>query len=336
MTFAPAAASFTRPSSRYRGRFAPSPTGLLHAGSLVAALASWLDARAHGGAWLVRIEDIDPPRCWAGADEGILAQLAALGLHADEPVVRQSQRGQHYAQCLEYLQNQQLSYPCICTRARIEAALVAANHGQPLPRHAPRPYPRICRRQRLEVSAHSRAAWRLDMVEVLQNMQQNNGLSPQWHIDPAGVLHWTDRALGAQHQAPAAVAGDIVLRRADGLWAYPLAVVADDAASGITHIVRGADLADQTPAQIALQAALHLPTPRYLHVPLVRMPDGEKLSKQHGAAPIDTSSEAACRAALAGAAQFLQLPSASADASRAQMLAFWVGHWGARYGRNPA
>lgn len=316
---------------RYRGRFAPSPTGLLHAGSVVAALASWLDARAHGGAWLVRIEDIDPPRCPAGAAEGILGQLAALGLHADEAVCYQSQRHSDYEKALEILKNQQLVYPCCCSRAQIDAALVAANAGQSLPRHAPRPYPRTCRARAPSWVQQQRHSWRFDLTAMATSLAGVNTQSATsargWSVDADGVLHWRDRALGAQSQALHACAGDIVVRRSDGLWAYPLAVVVDDAASGITHVVRGADLAEQTPAQLVLQAALGVAAPQYLHTPLVRMPDGEKLSKQHGALPVDTSSAEAARATLAQAARFLQLPDAQNQATIGQMLAFWVAHW---------
>lgn len=348
MPFAP----LEKSPNRYRGRFAPSPTGLLHAGSLVAALASWLDARAHSGAWLVRIEDIDPPRCPAGAARGILAQLAALGLHADEPVCYQSQRHGHYEKALENLKNQQLAYPCYCTRAQIEASLIAANAGQPVPRHAPRPYPRTCRTSPPAAPLQQRHSWRFDLTTMaarlaavdfplepqapehnanagLANADAQTARKLAWHVDAAARLHWSDRALGAQSQDLHACAGDVVVRRSDGLWAYPLAVVADDAAQGITHVVRGADLASQTPTQLVLQAALGVAAPQYLHTPLVCMPDGEKLSKQHGAPPIDTSSEASCCAALQNAAEFLGLPRATGSA--AQMLHFWVGHWTERW-----
>ncbi|MFL6691647.1 MAG: tRNA glutamyl-Q(34) synthetase GluQRS, partial [Ramlibacter sp.] len=248
----------------YRGRFAPSPTGPLHAGSLVAALASWLDARAHGGDWLVRIEDVDRPRCVPGADATILEQLAACGLVPDEPPQWQSGRGALYQSALDRLVAEGQAYPCACSRKDIEDALAA--QGRPRVRGREAAYPGTCRH-----GLHGRTAraWRLRV--------------------PDGIVHWTDRRLGAQQQDVASEVGDFVLRRADGLWAYQLAVVVDDAEQRITHVVRGADLADNTPRQIVLQRALGLPTPAYLHTPLVLAADGEKLSKQNGAQAIDVS-----------------------------------------------
>jgi glutamyl-Q tRNA(Asp) synthetase len=252
----------------YTGRFAPSPTGPLHAGSLVAALASWLDARAHGGRWLVRIEDIDTPRCRPGADRLILNQLQACGLLPDEPPSWQSQRTSHYHRALEQLQRQGDVFACDCSRSRI------ANHWRLLGRHKERhtewPYPGTCRHRR-DVDPTRPHAWRLRGGSADQPLE----------------IAWIDRRLGPQTQRIDEVVGDTVLRRADGLWAYQLAVVVDDAAQGITDVVRGEDLADQTARQIHLQRRLGLPTPRYLHTPLVRAADGEKLSKQHGAAAYD-------------------------------------------------
>jgi glutamyl-Q tRNA(Asp) synthetase len=267
-------------TSGYRGRFAPSPTGPLHAGSLVAALASWLDARAHGGDWLVRIEDVDTPRCVAGADTAILAQLAAFGLQPDEPPVWQSARSALYENALMRLLAQDHAYPCGCTRADIAQAL--AEQGTARERHDELVYPGTCRD-----GLHGKPARALRL-----------------HTDNAACIEWHDRRLGAQQQDVARAIGDFVLRRADGLWAYQLAVVVDDAAQGITHVVRGEDLADNTPRQIHLQRALGLPTPRYLHTPLVLGADGAKLSKQNGAQPVDTS---APLHALNAAAQLLGL-----------------------------
>jgi len=248
----------------YIGRFAPSPTGPLHAGSLVAALASWLDARAHGGAWLVRIEDVDTPRCIAGADDFMLQQLATCGLRPDAPPLWQSQRGTAYDAAVAQLQAQGDVYRCACSRKDIAAFWEA--QGRSRPRHGDWPYPGTCR-----TGLHGRSgrAWRLRV--------------------PGGEVHWHDRRLGAQHQNVADAVGDIVLQRADGLWAYQLAVVVDDGAQGISHIVRGQDLADNTPRQIALQRCLALPTPSYLHTPLVNGDDGQKLSKQNGAQALDLS-----------------------------------------------
>ncbi|MFT7772896.1 tRNA glutamyl-Q(34) synthetase GluQRS [Roseateles sp.] len=241
----------------YRGRFAPSPTGPLHAGSLVAALASWLDARAHGGQWLVRIEDVDGPRCPPGMDEVILDQLGALGLAPDEPPVWQSRRGDRYQAALDRLVASGQAYGCACTRAEIAAAIgPRAKHGELV-------YPGTCR-------------------------HGTNGRPVRaWRFRVEGRVDWQDRRLGAQSQDLETEVGDFVLQRADGLWAYQLAVVVDDAEQGITDVVRGEDLADNTPRQIALQRALGLPTPRYLHTPLVLAADGHKLSKQNGAAALD-------------------------------------------------
>ncbi len=274
----------TRP---YVGRFAPSPTGPLHAGSLVAALASWLDARAHGGRWLVRIEDVDGPRCVAGADRTILQQLAVCGLLSDEEPVWQSQRGEIYQQALNRLQAMGLAYGCACTRADIARAWEAA--GQSQQRHGELVYPGTCR---AGLQGRQPRAWRL--------LTQGSG-----------IIEWTDRRLGRQRQDLEREVGDFVLKRADGLWAYQLAVVVDDALQGITDIVRGEDLADNTPRQIWLQRQLGLPLPRYLHTPLVLGENGEKLSKQNGAKALDLSDplaalrQAACALGLHADARHL-------------------------------
>jgi glutamyl-Q tRNA(Asp) synthetase len=256
----------------YIGRFAPSPTGPLHAGSLVAALASWLDARAHGGQWLVRIEDVDTPRCVSGADQRILEQLATCGLVSDAPVMWQSQRGNAYQTALHHLIAQGWAYPCGCSRKEIEEAQASMGHTRE--RHQAAFYPGTCRQ-----GLHGKAAraWRLNVQRVIDDLKL-----------PA-PLTWQDRLLGTQEQNVAQEVGDFVLRRADGLWAYQLAVVVDDAAQGITHIVRGADLTDNTARQIVLQRALGLPTPSYRHTPLVLGDNGEKLSKQNGAETLDLS-----------------------------------------------
>jgi glutamyl-Q tRNA(Asp) synthetase len=256
--------------SAYRGRFAPSPTGLLHAGSLATALASWLDARAHGGQWLVRIEDIDPPRCVPGADAAILAQLAAFGLVPDEAPVWQSKRQAHFEAALEWLIASCWAYHCSCTRAEIVRALTDA--GQLRDRHTDLVYPGTCRN-----GVRSNAPTRAVRLRVMPAL----AASPM----PL-IIDWQDRRLGALRQNVSARVGDFVLKRADGLWAYQLAVVVDDAAQGITHVVRGEDLADNTPRQIHLQHVLGLPTPAYMHTPLVLASDGEKLSKQNGATPV--------------------------------------------------
>jgi glutamyl-Q tRNA(Asp) synthetase len=268
--------------SPYAGRFAPSPTGLLHAGSLVAALASWLDARTHGGQWQVRIEDIDTPRCVPGADQAILQQLAAFGLVPDGNVVWQSRRGDAYAAALQRLVEKGWAYPCGCSRKEIESAQAVARHTAAM-------YPGTCREG---LNGKPARAWRLNV----QAVQAALGL-------PA-ITHWRDRRLGVQQQNVAEEVGDFVLRRADSLWAYQLAVVVDDAAQGITHVVRGQDLADNTARQIVLQRALGLPTPQYLHTPLVLGANGEKLSKQNGALALDLSDPLA---SLLQAAQVLGL-----------------------------
>ncbi len=261
----------------YIGRFAPSPTGPPHAGSLVAALASWLDARAHGGRWLVRIEDVDTPRCVPGADRLILSQLAACGLTPDEEPVWQSQRSDLYRAALERLLASEQAYLCGCTRSDIARSLAAA--GRPHARHGEWVYPGTCRPER-------------------GGLGDKPGRSVRLLVDADVPIAWIDRRLGHRQQDVARAVGDFVLHRADGLWAYQLAVVVDDAAQGVTDVVRGEDLADNTPRQIALQRLLGLPTPRYLHTPLVLGADGEKLSKHNGAAAIDLSNPlAAVRAA---------------------------------------
>ncbi|BAN22676.1 tRNA glutamyl-Q(34) synthetase GluQRS [Caballeronia insecticola] len=246
----------------YRGRFAPSPTGPLHAGSLVSALASFLDARAHRGSWIVRIEDVDTPRTVPGAADEILATLAHFGMHSDAPPLWQSARGDAYQAAFERLQATGLVYPCGCTRREIADSLVQAHA-----RHATLAYPGTCRHG---LNGRPARAWRLRVPD-----------------GDAARLSFTDRWQGPQTQDLATEVGDFALKRADGLWAYQLAVVVDDADAGITHVVRGADLLDSTARQIYLQHCLGEPTPAYLHVPVVSNDAGEKLSKQTGAAPLD-------------------------------------------------
>ncbi|MDE2275572.1 MAG: tRNA glutamyl-Q(34) synthetase GluQRS [Burkholderiales bacterium] len=303
---APAAAAASGP---YRGRFAPSPTGPLHAGSLVAALGSWLDARAHGGRWLLRLEDTDTPRCVAGAEAAILGQLAACGLVADAPPLRQSARGPAYGAALEALRAAGRAYPCACTRKDIEAHWAA--RGVRWPPEAETPYPGTCRGG---LQGRPARAWRFRVDTLDAGVQ---GI--------AGPVHWHDRRLGPQQQDVAQAVGDFVLQRADGLWAYQLAVVVDDAAQGITDVVRGEDLADNTPRQILLQRALGVPAPRYLHLPLVRAADGRKLSKQNGAEPLDLRDPVA---ALQAAGTVLGLPrieAAGPGAWLAQAVPAWAG-----------
>ena len=281
----------------YAGRFAPSPTGPLHPGSLVAALASWLDARAHGGRWLVRIEDVDTPRCVAGAAETILRQLADCSLVPDEVPIRQSQRGPLYQAALDQLVTEGRAYPCACTRKDIERALAA--QGRSHERHAELVYPGTCR---TGLGSRAPRAWR-------------------FRVEP-GLVRWQDRRLGPQQQDVERKVGDFVLKRADGLWAYQLAVVVDDAQQRITQIVRGEDLADNTARQILLQRALGLPTPGYLHTALVLGLNGEKLSKQNGAHALPTYEPLRV---LNRAARVLGLPEQGATV--AQALAAWQAPW---------
>jgi glutamyl-Q tRNA(Asp) synthetase len=239
------------------GRFAPSPTGPLHMGSLVAAAASWLDARAAGGRWLVRIEDLDRPRCVPGAADEILRALERMGLHWDGEVVYQSRRLDLYRAALEQLSAQ--TYWCSCSRREVaDSSLGLAADGAPI-------YPGTCRAGAASVPR----ALRLRV--------------------PHAEIRFVDRVQGEQRQRLAQQVGDFVLCRADGLVAYQLAVVVDDAEQGVSDVVRGADLLDSTPRQIHLQRLLGLATPRYLHVPIVLTHSGEKASKQTGAAAIEPS-----------------------------------------------
>ena len=323
-----------RPAQRYVGRFAPSPTGPLHAGSLVAALASWLDARAWnsgaGGQWLVRIEDVDTPRCVPGAAEFILKQLATCGLLPDAPPVWQSARGALYQRALDRLFALGHAYPCACSRKDIEDAHAALGHARA--RHAALPYPGTCRHG---LQGRSGRSWRFNVT----NFKSKQPPALDGQAQPAIVsvanngMHWQDRRRGLQQQNVVTEVGDFVLRRADGLWAYQLAVVVDDADQGITDVVRGEDLADNTPRQILLQRALGVPTPRYLHTPLVCGDNAEKLSKQNGAQALDLSQPLR---ALSQAALLLGLqPLANPDnICLSDALSQWINAWRRNY--NPA
>ena len=263
------------PTGGYRGRFAPSPTGPLHAGSLVAALGSWLDARKNGGKWLLRIEDLDTPRCIPKATEQIQTQLLACGLSWDEEVIHQSQRQEAYQRALERLNGLECLYSCTCSRQTIANAL--AKLGIETPRNQEMVYPGTCRPAHLisnptESFGELQRAWRI-------------GLPQNCHIE------FNDLALGPQSQNLNTEVGDFVLRRSDGLFTYQLAVVVDDAEQGITHIVRGEDLLSNTARQIYLQAVLGYKRPEYLHLPLVLDEHGEKLSKQTLATQINTQDE---------------------------------------------
>jgi glutamyl-Q tRNA(Asp) synthetase len=241
----------------YRGRFAPSPTGTLHFGSMVAAVGSFLQARKIGGVWLVRMEDLDPPREVPGAADDILRTLEAFGLHWDSAVVYQSRRGAQYKEALENLKAQGALYPCACSRREIADSSV---HGVDGP-----VYPGTCRNG--IATGRNPRAWRVK-------------------VDGEKV-EFNDAIQGRQSRNLAQDFGDFIVQRADGFFAYQLAVVIDDAEQRITEIVRGADLIESTPRQIHLQRLLNLPTPNYLHLPVALNAQGERLSKQTLAAPLD-------------------------------------------------
>jgi len=299
----------------YIGRFAPSPTGPLHAGSLVAALASWLDARAHAGRWLVRIEDVDRPRCVVGAAEEILRQLAACGMEPDETPLWQSSRDDAYDRALAHLSGAGWTYPCSCTRKDIADAIARAGHARA--RHAELVYPGTCREGLGDRLARST---RVLTVPALPDAGST-------HEPPPLMIDWHDRRLGAQHQNVSADVGDFVLQRADGLWAYQLAVVVDDADQGITDVVRGADLADNTPRQIHLQRLLGLPTPRYLHTPLALGADGEKLSKQNGAEALVVDDPLALLRAAGAVLGVAADTAATPDEWLATAVSQWHSRW---------
>lgn len=285
---------------RYIGRFAPSPTGPLHAGSLVAAMASYLDARAHAGVWRVRIEDIDEARTVPGADRAILDCLSAFGMHWDGEVLWQSRRKDRYEAAFARLQP--WIYPCACSRKEIaDSILHQAPREDQAARETSPVYPGTCRNG-LPPGRAARA-YRLRVP------------TPG---DPNERVCFEDRWQGRVCQSLATEVGDFVLKRADGFWAYQLAVVVDDAEQGVTDVVRGADLIDSTARQIALQRLLEYPTPRYLHVPVVTNERGEKLSKQTGAQALDPNRPLP---ALMAAAAALGLPF---QALRGESLAdFW-------------
>jgi glutamyl-Q tRNA(Asp) synthetase len=280
---------------RYRGRFAPTPSGPLHFGSLVAAVASYLEARRHGGEWLVRIDDLDPPRVAPGAADDILRTLAACGLTWDGEVVRQSRRSEAYHAALHQLRRDHLLYPCACSRRDIADSALAGVEG-PV-------YPGTCRsgltRQR------PARALRLDTRD--------------------GSIAFEDALQGPVAQNIAADIGDFVLYRADRVFSYHLAVAIDDAQQGITDIVRGADLLPSTARQILLQRLLRLPTPRYAHLPIAVDQRGEKLSKQTGAAPVDAGNPLP---ALIKSVQFLgHSPPQAAGGSREEFWRWAMAEW---------
>jgi glutamyl-Q tRNA(Asp) synthetase len=299
------------------GRFAPSPTGPLHLGSLVAAVGSWLFARHAGGRWLVRMEDLDAPRVVPGAADEILAALDRYGMRPDEAPVFQSQRLARYEGALEQLRARGAVYDCGCSRGDLrrlasapavadvlEDAAAAVRSGGQTGESAhggepePRVYPGTCR--------HGLPAGRVARAVRL--------------LVPPGDVAFVDRVHGALVEEVATAVGDFVLRRADGVFAYQLAVVVDDAAQGVTEVVRGADLLDSTARQIALQRALGLPTPAYAHLPLVLAPDGSKLGKRDGALPLPALDERRVRATLGAALRALGVEGV-ADSTPEAMLA---------------
>lgn len=280
----------------YVGRFAPSPSGPLHFGSLVAAVASWLDARAAGGRWLLRMEDLDRPRCEPGAADIILRQMEAYGLAWDGAVLVQSRRDDAYAEALDALKESGVAYPCACTRSQLAQA--------PRNREGEIIYPGTCRNGLL--AGVVARAWRVRVPDV--------------------SAHFHDRIHGDLQQNLAHEVGDFIVRRADGLFAYQLAVVVDDAFQGITHVVRGADLLWNTPRQIYLQALLGRPTPSYAHVPLITNAAGQKLSKQTLAPALPETGRSAM---LAQALTALGHPPPTelAGTKPIELLAWAAAHW---------
>ena len=280
----------------YIGRFAPSPTGLLHIGSLLTALASYADARAHGGRWLVRMEDLDPPREMAGAADDILRTLEAFGFEWDGGVAYQSRRYDLYHEALGRLKAKGLVYPCDCSRKDWQAAARAGADGFV--------YHGCCAGLDPQRALHKTPAWRVRV--------------------PDEIIGFDDAVVGHYAQNLAHDIGDFVLLRADGFWAYQLAVVADDAAQGITHIVRGQDLLVSTPRQLWLQRALDTPEPHYAHLPLLVNGAGQKWSKQTLAPALDLGArEALLRQVMA----YLKLPAAPEVGRPQDLLAWAVRHW---------
>ena len=278
-------------SSSYIGRFAPTPSGHLHFGSLVAALASYLDARSVGGRWLMRMEDLDPPREEPGAQAAILKALESYGFEWDGEMVRQSDRHDAYAEVVNRLFNHGLAYACTCSRKTL-----APYHGI---------YPGLCRNAGHDTKD---AAIRLRVPEL--------------------EYHFIDRVQGEYRQHLGREVGDFVIRRRDGLYAYQLAVVLDDAWQGITDIVRGADLLDSTPRQLYLQELLGLPQPRYLHIPLITQPDGHKLGKSYRSPPL--TADQATPLLLRALRALGQKPGVElAYATPREVLNWGIAHWDA-------
>lgn len=281
----------------YTGRFAPSPTGLLHIGSLLTAVASYADARSNGGKWLVRMEDLDPPREMPGAASHILHTLEAFGFEWDGEVAYQSRRYALYEETLCRLKSAGLVYPCHCSRKDWQAGAKRGADGFV--------YNGRCRH--------------LDQRPALQGKQ------PAWRIRvPDRVISFSDGIVGGYAQNLAGDIGDFVLLRADGYWAYQLAVVADDAEQGVTHIVRGQDLLVSTPRQIYLQQCLGVPTPQYAHLPLLINTQGQKWSKQTLAPALDLNRR---EQLLRQVFRYLNLPEAPETDRPAELLDWVVAHW---------
>ncbi|MBI3902642.1 MAG: tRNA glutamyl-Q(34) synthetase GluQRS [Nitrosomonadales bacterium] len=335
------------PEPTYRGRFAPSPTGPLHFGSLVAAVGSYLDAKHHHGIWLVRMEDLDAPRCIAGAADNILRTLEVYGLHWDDvrralpaelsgearpTVMYQSQRTAAYEEALQKLQSIDAVYPCCCTRKEIADS---ALHGIEGP-----VYPGTCRNG-IPQGKEARA-WRVRTNNIFRHSRAggNPAIQNAFYLNPLdsrfrgndevssaeGIIRFNDAIQGSVSQRLETDIGDFVVKRADGLFAYQLAVVVDDAFQGITHIVRGADLLASTPRQIWLQRLLGLNTPAYMHLPVAINEAGEKLSKQTLAAPVNSNDPSGT---LWRALTFLrQEPPAELISCRPEEILEWaVVHW---------
>ena len=282
-------------SSKYLGRFAPSPTGPLHFGSLVAAVGSYLDAHAHNGTWLVRMEDVDEPRCSQHHADEILRQLEAHGLQWNGEIIYQSQRKPFYQSALDQLIEHGVAFPCGCTRREIADSTLQGIEG-PV-------YPGTCRNG---LHGKPARAWRVRVNDT--------------------PICFEDRLLGRQCQQLDRDIGDFIVKRADGFFAYQLAVVADDFEQGITHVVRGADLLASTPRQIHLQTLLKYPTPAYLHLPVVTNDVGQKLSKQTLASALDNQ---LASANLWGALDFLGLkPESELKRTNADDLLAWgIANW---------